>query len=405
MIKRWVMNDLESAMRVRRGVHLTGARQVGKSTLADMLDLPNAKRFTFDDKFIRVAAAGDPTGFVKHAPQQTMVIDEVQKVPDILDAIKIVLDHDNAAGQYLLTGSSNIRFAKMIRDSLAGRLRTIRLRPLSLGEIRGNEPSFLDVAFARIFRDEYPELDKRSVLHLAFQGGYPESREYDERDRRKWHQDYLTDILTKDVSDITEIRKLSVLKEMAAWLLVRSAQFFTMDELSSRTHISKETAETYLKTLEALYLFDCVPAWAKSDYDLMLKRPKWFATDAGMMANVLEWDEDSVYLDEQRNGHFVETWVYQQLASLADATGGYAISQYRDTKKREIDFLIERTDGSVLGVEVKAGTASADDFKHLKWFGENLASGNYTGIVLYSGSRVLRFGEGYYAVPLSALGE
>lgn len=405
MIKRWVMSDLESAMRVRRGVHLTGARQVGKSTMADMLNLPNAKRFTFDDKFIRMAAAGDPNGFVKHESQQTMVIDEVQKVPDILDAIKIVLDHDNAAGQYLLTGSSNIRFAKMIKDSLAGRLRTIRLRSLSLGEIRGNKPNFLDVAFARTFRDEYPELDKRSVLHLAFQGGYPESREYDERNRRKWYQDYLTDILTKDVSDVTEIRKLSVLKEMAAWLLVRSAQFFTMDELSSRTHISKETAETYLKTLEALYLFDCVPAWAKSDYDLMLKRSKWFATDAGLMANILEWDEESVYLNEQRNGHFVETWVYQQLASLADATGGYAISQYRDTKKREIDFMVERTDGAVLGIEVKAGTASVNDFKHLKWFGENLAQGDYTGIVLYSGNRVLRFGNGYYAVPLSALGE
>ena len=404
MLKRWLMKDLEAAMKVRRGVNLTGARQVGKSTLAEMLELPNAKRYTFDDKFIRAAAANDPTGFVKHDPGQAMIIDEVQKVPDILDAVKIVLDHDNTPGQYLLTGSSNIRFAKMVRDSLAGRLRTIRLRSLSLGETLGNEPIFLDVAFARAFKDEYPELDKRSVIRLAFQGGYPESREYDVRDRRKWHQDYLTDILTKDVSDITEIRKLSVLREMALWLLVRSAQFFTMDELSARAQIAKETAEIYLKTLEALYLFDCVPAWAKSDYDLMLKRPKWFATDAGMMANVLEWDEESVYLDEQRNGHFVETWVYQQLASLADVAGGCSISQYRDTKKREIDFLVERSDGAVLGIEVKAGAASAGDFRHLKWFGANLAKGSYTGIVLYSGNKVLRFGEGYYAVPLSALG-
>jgi len=291
MLKRWMMKDLEAAMGVRRGVNLTGARQVGKSTLAEMLNLANAKRFTFDDKLIRLAAAGDPNGFVKHACGQSMVIDEVQKVPDVLDAIKIVLDHDNTPGQYLLTGSSNIRFAKKVKDSLAGRLRTIRLRSLALGEVQGNSPSFLDTAFARAFKDAYPELDKRSVLHLAFQGGYPESREYDEKDRRHWHQDYLTDILTKDVSDITEIRKLSVLREMAVWLLVRSAQFFTMDELSSRVEIAKETAETYLKALEALYLFDCVPAWAKSDYDLMLKRPKWFATDTGLMANILEWDE------------------------------------------------------------------------------------------------------------------
>lgn len=128
MIKRWMMRDLESAMKVRRGVHLTGARQVGKSTLADMFVIPDAKRFTFDDRFIRMAAAGDPNGFVKHAQGQAMIIDEVQKVPDVLDAIKNVLDHDNAPGQYLLTGSSNIRFSKLIKDPLAGRLRTTLLR-------------------------------------------------------------------------------------------------------------------------------------------------------------------------------------------------------------------------------------------------------------------------------------
>lgn len=405
MVKRWMIKDVVSAMGVRRGVNLTGARQVGKSTLTEMLELPHAKRFTFDDKFVREAAQNDPYGFVKHGEGQCLVIDEVQKVADVLDGIKMILDRDNTPGQYLLTGSSNIRFAHQVKDSLAGRLRTIRLRSLAYGEIRGNEPTFLERAFARDFLSDYPALDKRSVLHLAFQGGYPESREYDSAERRNWYHDYLTDILTKDVSDVTEIRKLSVLKEMALWLLVRSAQFFTMDGLSTRVQIAKETADAYLKTLEALYLFDSVPAWSKSDYDLMLKRPKWFATDAGLMANILDWDEESVYLDEQRNGHFVETWVYQQLASIAAASGEYAISQYRDAKKREIDFLVERPEGGLLGIEVKAGAASLSDFKHLKWFAATLAPGEFTGIVLYSGNHVLRFGEGFYAVPLSALGE
>lgn len=404
MIKRWMIKDVASAMAVRRGVNLTGARQVGKSTLTEMLDLPHAKRFTFDDKFVRAAAQSDPYGFVKHLDGQCLVIDEVQKVSDVLDGIKMILDHDNSPGQYLLTGSSSIRFAHQVKDSLAGRLRTIRLRSLAYGEIMGSEPTFLDRAFSREFPASYPDLDKRSVLHVAFKGGYPESLEYDPVERRNWYHDYLTDILTKDVGDITEIRKLSVLKEMALWLLVRSAQFFTMDELATRVKIAKETADTYLKTLEALYLFDSVPAWSKSDYDLMLKRPKWFATDAGLMANILDWEEESVYLDEQRNGHFVETWVYQQLASLAAVSGGYAISQYRDTKKREIDFLVERPGGGLLGIEVKAGIASLSDFKHLKWFAANLAPDEFTGIVLYSGSNVLRFGEGFYAVPLSALG-
>lgn len=404
MIERWMRKDVASAMTVRRGVNLTGARQVGKSTLTGMLDLPHTKRFTFDDKFVRAAAQSDPYGFVKHDEGQCLVIDEVQKVADVLDGIKMILDHNNTPGQYLLTGSSNIRFSHQVKDSLAGRLRTIRLRSLAFGEISGCEPTFLDRAFARDFPSSCPDLDKRSVLHLAFQGGYPEPREYDPLERRNWYRDYLTDILTKDVSDITEIRKLSVLKEMALWLLVRSAQFFTMDELATRVQIAKETADNYLKALEALYLFDSVPAWTKSDYNLMLKRPKWFASDAGLIANILDWNEESVYLDEHRNGHLVETWVYQQLASIAEASGEYVISQYRDTKKREIDFIVERSDGALLGIEVKAGAASLADFKHLKWFSSNLAQGDFTGIVLYSGRDVLRFGDGFYAVPLSALG-
>ena len=201
MIKRWMIKDVASAMAVRRGVNLTGARQVGKSTLTEMLDLPHAKRFTFDDKFVRAAAQSDPYGFVKHLDGQCLVIDEVQKVSDVLDGIKMILDHDHSPGQYLLTGSSSIRFAHQVKDSLAGRLRTIRLRSLAYGEIMGSEPTFLDRAFSREFPASYPDLDKRSVLHVAFKGGYPESLEYDPVERRNWYHDYLTDILTKDVGD------------------------------------------------------------------------------------------------------------------------------------------------------------------------------------------------------------
>ena len=147
-----------------------------------------------------------------------------------------------------------------------------------------------------------------------------------------------------------------------------------------------------------------MPAWAKSDYELVGNRPKWIATDAGLVANVLGWNEEDVYLDSTRDGKFVETWVYQQLAALADADGCCAISHYRDGKKREIDFLVEKDDGALLGIEVKAGAVSRGDFGHLSWFARHLAPASFTGIVLYSGKDTLPFGDGLYAVPLSALG-
>ena len=405
MIKRWIERRLNELLKVRRGVNLTGARQVGKSTLAGFVQPPHARRYTLDDKDIRRSAADDPGGFVRHTPGEMLIIDEIQKVPDLLDAIKIVLDEDNTPGQYLLTGSSNLRFAKSITDSLAGRLGWLRLRTLSLGEIQGSQPTFLSRAFDHALNSRYPEITKRDAIHLAFQGGYPEPREYGLRDRRDWFKTYVSDLLTKDIRDVTEVRKVEVLRAAALWLFAHSSQFVAIDELAAKTSISKETAGNYLEALRALFLFDRVPSYAKSDYEMLGKRPKWVATDAALMANLLDWNEDDVYLDESQNGKFIETWVYQQLAAIADASGDYEISHYRDNRKREIDFLIERSDGALLGVEVKAGSVAASDFKHLKWFAVNVAKKPFTGIVIHSGKDVLPFGEGFYSVPFSALAE
>ncbi len=406
MFKRWQADRVRHQLACRRGVNLTGARQVGKSTLTEMLDLQNARRWSLDDDDICRAAADDARGFVKHGDGETIIIDEIQKVPSLLNAIKMVVDKDNAKGQYLLTGSANIRFAKMVKDSLAGRLGVVRLRQLAFGEIEGREPDFLDIAFDRGFEGrDFRCLGKRDILHIAFEGGYPEARELRLADRRDWFKTYLDDLLTKDIQDITEIRKVETLRRVATSLVAHSAQFLAINELSAKAEVSKVTLQNYIAALKALYLFDAVPAWAKSDYELIGKREKFFATDSGLVANLLGWNEDDTYIDECKNGKLVETWVYNQLAAIADTGLDYSISHYRDSNKREIDFLVERTDGALLGVEVKAGSSlGAEDFKHLKWFAKNLAKGNFTGIVLYSGEHTLRFGEGFYAVPLAALG-
>ena len=404
MIERWQTSRLSAMMKVRRGVNLTGARQSGKTTLAGMVDLPHARRYTFDDKLVRGVAQSDPNGFVQHANGESIVIDEVQKVPDVLDSIKMVVDKDQSPGQYLLTGSANLRFAKAVKDSLAGRLGRVRLRTLSLGEIYGHPPFFLRRAFAGDFDSFYGDFSRRDLIHAAFRGGYPEIQSYSPDARSEWFEVYLDDLLEKDVKDVTEIRKLPELRSVALWLLAHTAQFFAMEELASKAAISKVTAQSYMEAMKALYIFDSVSAWAKSDYDMIGKREKWIATDSALAANVLGWNEDDVYMDENRSGKLVETWVYQQLAAISEAEGGYSLSHYRDNRKREIDFIVERKDGALLGVEVKAGQASTDDFRHLKWFAENIAKTPFTGIVLYSGNKTLRFGNGFYAVPLAALG-
>jgi predicted AAA+ superfamily ATPase len=136
----------------------------------------------------------------------------------------------------------------------------------------------------------------------------------------------LTDLLEKDVRDVTEIRKHSELRSVALWLLAHSSQFFAIEELAAKAGISKATAQNYMESIKALYLFDNLSAWSKSDYDMIGKREKWIATDSALVANILGWDENEVYMDENRNGKLVETWVYQQLAAIAEAEDGYTIS-------------------------------------------------------------------------------
>lgn len=404
MIPRWQEQEVRRAMAARRGVHLTGARQCGKTTLAEYISSGGMRHISLDEQMYLNSAKGDPSSFVERPDGRPLVIDEIQKAPELLDAIKVQLDHNNEKGQYLLTGSSNLRFVKSVKDSLAGRLKTVRLRTLSLGELRGTSGTFLDAAFAQEYPAELPKLDKRGIINLAFKGGYPEAMDLEPHDRRGWFEDYLSDLLVKDIKEVTEIRKITSLRKVAEWLLAYTSKFFDMKDLCTQAQIAKDTADGYLEALKTLYIFDGLEPWAKSDYAKIGKRTKYYAADAGLVANLLGWNEDRTFYDDDANGKLVETWVYHELASLIDKSMEYKMTQYRDSDKREIDFLIERDDGAMLGVEVKAGAVSQEDFKHLKWFATNLAPNRFIGIVLYSGKDVLSFGPDMHAVPLSALG-
>jgi hypothetical protein len=213
-------------------------------------------------------------------------------------------------------------------------------------------------------------------------------------------------MVARDVKNVAQIRKLDLLGDILRWLIARSSKLWTMEELCSTMQISKETAASYVAVLRALYVLDRIPAWNKTDYDRIGKAAKYFATDTGFIANCLSWDEEETFLDSDRSGKLIESWVYHEISAIAESSQGrYTISHYRDKDKREIDLIATNENDEMLGIEVKSGgRVSKDDFKHLKWFAENLAKKPFTGIVMYAGHDLLRFGEGFYAVPLAALG-
>jgi len=346
----------------------------------------------------------DPLGFVKNS-RGTMIIDEVQKAPDLIPSIKMAVDADNRPGRFLITGSADFHNLPTVTESLAGRISKIRLRPLSIGEILGKEPNFFHKAFNQNWPPQIKGYDKQAVVGIAFRGGFPECLHLPAKERKAWHLDYANTLLERDLKDIANIRRKASMREILEALAAWSGRFMGAAGLCGRLSITKGIFETYANLLETIYLFERVPAWIATDYARVGKKNKIYATDTGLVASLLNWHLKEVLLDSDRSGKIVETLVFNELMAQVDREYGYSLSQYRDRLGREIDFVVENDRGIILGIEVKAGSAvSKDDAKHLAWFKKNIVTDKeFIGIVLYTGENILPLGENIRAVPIGAL--
>ena len=403
---RWQYTTIKRAANERRVLFLAGPRQCGKTTLVKHLNMPNSEYRTLDNEALREAAKADPHGFVDHK-KSMLIIDEVQRVHSLLTAVKLVVDDNRKPGQFLLTGSVNIQSLPSVNESLAGRISKVRLRPLTEGEISGGEPKFLNKAFEQDFASySVSGYGRDDVFNAAFRGGFPEVIKLGSRERRRWHNDYMDALLERDLKDIANIRRKDAMAELVKVLASWSSKFMDISSIQSKLSIQRQTLETYINALETLFIVERVRPWTKTDYQRVGKHSKNYFTDSGLMASVLKWRADDVRLNADRIGKLFETFIFAELSSLVDMSDGeYALFQYRDREKREIDFIIERDDGALLGIEVKASSSFQNsDFKHLKWFRDNLAGDRpFVGIVLYAGVFPASLGENIHAIPYGYL--
>lgn len=402
---RWQAASLLTALQERRVLLLAGPRQCGKTTLARSLPPKGFEYRTLDDLTMLRAAENDPHGFVRHNAD-TLIIDEIQRAPDLLPAIKKAVDDNPRPGQFLLTGSVNIASMPSARESLAGRIGRIRLRPLSQGEMQRTPPRFLDLAFEQSFDHGWRVHDRDDLLDFAFRGGFPEVLALPSQSRRRWHRDYIATILERDLKDITRIHRLDAMRELVRTMAAWSGKLMDVSAIGAGLSIRRPTLETYINALETLFLVERIPPWTRTDYERVGKQTKSFMSDCGLMASVLGWRRDRIGVEDDRVGKCIETLAFNEIAAQIDSNQtGYALFHYRDREKREIDFLVEREDGALLGIEIKAGaTIREKDFRHMEWFRDNLAKDRpFVGIILYSGEFSGSFGGGMWAVPFSAL--
>ena len=407
MYKRWQETNIKSALKTRRAVILSGSRQCGKTTTSKTLINKQSIYRTLDDTTLLQAAENDPQGFIELS-KGTMIIDEVQRVPKLITAIKKAVDENTRYGQYLLTGSVNIQTLPTIKESLAGRVKKIRLRALTMGEILRKKPNFLN----RLKNQDFVNnsgYNKEKITEIIFKGGFPEPLNYKKQaDRVSWYKDYIDTIIEYDLKDIANIKRQDSLKELAAIIASYSSKFIDKSKITSSMGIANQTLDSYLGVLENTYLIDKLHPWLKTDYERVNKQSKYFITDTGLMAALLNWKAQDLLLDTDKSGKIFETFVYNQLIALVELQNNqYELYHYRDREKREIDFIIQDNENNIYGIEVKSGSSvTKDQFKHLKWFRENLAKNkSFTGVVLYTGEHVVSFGENMLAIPMNNLWE
>jgi predicted AAA+ superfamily ATPase len=403
--KRWQKKIIEEGLQNRRVILLGGPRQCGKTTISKELISKDISYRTLDDIALMQAATNDPHGFIKHETK-TLIIDEIQRAPSLLMAIKKAVDEDTRPGQYLLTGSANIGSLPNVQESLAGRVMSIRLHPLAQGEIEGSLPSFLFRAFSESFETPRKQYDREAILEIACRGGFPEAVQLTGRARQGWHKDYMNALLERDLKDISKIQRKDAMQQLVNTLAAWSSKFLDISALGSGIGVQRPTLESYINSLETLYLIERIKPWVKTDYQRVGKKDKLFMADSGLMRSILNWSYDQLRFDGDRSGKLIETFAFNEIIAQIDANRGeYELYHYRDREQREIDFLIEREDGALLGIEIKAGSSvNKSSFAHLKWFQENIAQDRkFIGIVLYTGELPVPFGKHLWAIPFGTL--
>ncbi len=382
-----------------------GPRQCGKTTLARLVGEQCGHVYmTFDDDVVLAAAAKDPVGFVTGLPDR-VVLDEVQRVPQIFTTIKAVVDRNRWPGRFLLTGSTNIMLLPQLADSLAGRLAIQNLYPLSQAELVGSEPTFLAQAFAGEFAmAAFDRMGEELPVMLAA-GGFPAAlaRRVPAR-RAAWYRDYVESIVQRDLRQLGRIAALDALPRLLQVAVSQTARLLNVNELAAPFQVSRPTIRDYLTLLERVFLLAELPPWHSNRLSRLIKTPKLHIVDTGLACALLGMRADDLRADRDTMGRLLETFVFQELRCQASwSEEEHRFSHFRDKDGAEVDIVVERG-RAVVGVEVKVGaTVTSSDFNGLRKLaaanGERFAA----GVVLHDGEMCVSFGERLFAVPLRGL--
>ena len=406
LIPRHITNELLTALQDTRIVGILGPRQSGKSTLARALAASgfDAAFATLDRAADREAATLDPTGYLESLGTPA-IIDEVQRVPDLMLEMKARVDADPSPGQYLLTGSANLLRMRTVPDALPGRTHFLHLWPLSQGELLGIEDAFIDRAFQRdipLVRDR--PVGREAHAERVAAGGFPDAAHREDRSRARYFDGYVQALFAGETPDLPAADH-GITEAILRLLASRNGALLNIASLGRGVGVSEKTAAAHVNLLEQMFLIRRHPPLLANLGKRMVKAPRAFVVDTGLACHLCSLDADRLADDPDSFGPMFESFVAMELLrQSAWSASRPQLLHYRDKDQREVDIVLERRDGSIVAIEVKArATARGQDFSALHTLARRLGDRFIAGLVIYCGSDTLSFGENMWAVPVDAL--
>ena len=404
MYPRFVEQRIRDALTDTRVVLVSGPRQSGKTTLGRKLATGGMTYLTLDNATVLDAARSDPVGFVRGLDRA--IIDEVQRAPGLMLALKESVDADRRPGRFLLTGSADLMLLPRVADSLAGRMEVMRLFPLAQCEIRGVNSGFLSAAFA----GEVPHVAEAIVGHdlvtAVLAGGYPEALTRRSWMRRQdWYAGYVDAIVQRDVRDVAQVDQLQQMPKLLRVLGEHAGQLVNYSSIGASLGMNHVTTQKYVGVFESLFLVRTLRPWHDNQLKRLTKTPKLHFLDPGLLAALRDLTPDRLRADRTLFGALLETFVLAELQKLASWTDGrFEFSHFRDKEQNEVDIIIEDRRGRVVGIEVKAAaTVTSSDFNGLRKLANACGDCFVLGLVLHDHDKTVPFGSRLAAAPISAL--
>ncbi|MBI4533864.1 MAG: ATP-binding protein [Candidatus Melainabacteria bacterium] len=388
-------------------VLVNGARQTGKSTLIKALFSGSSnppEYMSFDDLGLLNAARRDPQSFVEMLPE-SVIIDEIQRAPEVMLPIKYSVDRNRRPGRFFLTGSANVLALPKVVDTLVGRIEIHTLWPLSQGEIRLACEAFVDTIFGDSKLQPRKSLSLSEVIDLMCVGGYPDAFMRETPSRRKnWFAGYITALIERDVRDLRHIEQLTQMPKLLEVIGSRTGGLLNYSDIARSLEMKLTTVKMYIALLELLFLVVPLRPWFSNIGKRLVKSPKIYVNDTGLLCHLLGLVAQAIARNGSLLGKIYENFVLMELIKqISWSKTNPRLYHFRTENGEEVDMVLEGRDGRIVGIECKATSLVSGVPKGLQTLRALTGKKFHRGIVLYLGSHVIGIDKGIDAVPVSAL--